>query len=118
MPPEPQRPTPSEDDTLTDQERLDEAMKESFPASDPPSWNAGLSHEQAHAAGDAQVAAFPWKGDWSRTKSRLKQKFGQLTDDDLFYQEGREDDVLNRLQKKLEMTREEIENLLSECCGD
>lgn len=115
---EPPRPTPSEDDTLTDQERLDEAMKESFPASDPPSWNAGLSHEQAHAAGDARPAAFPWKGDWNRTRSRLRQKFVTLTDDDLIYQEGREDELLGRLQKKLEMTREEIASLLSECCGD
>ncbi|HRH98214.1 MAG TPA: CsbD family protein [Prosthecobacter sp.] len=115
---EPERPIPPEDDTLTDQERLDEAMIESFPASDPPSWNAGLSHEQAHAAGDALAARFPWARNWNETKSRLKQKFRQLTDDGLFYQEGKEDEVLTLLQKKLGMTREEIESILTKCGGN
>lgn len=115
---EPQRPTRGEGHTLTDQERLDEAMKESFPASDPPSWNSGLSHGPAHAAGDAQPVAFPWRDNWNRIKSRLQQEFGQLTDDDLICQEGREDELLSRLQAKLKMTPEKVASLLSECCED
>ncbi len=58
----------------------------------------------------------PWQpdshGQGTGTKSRLKQKFRQLTDDGLFYQEGKEDEVLTLLQKKLGMTREEIESIL------
>jgi hypothetical protein len=53
MQPERNQPISRQDDPVTEQDRVDEAMFESFPASDPPSWNAGLSHEQAHAAGDA-----------------------------------------------------------------
>lgn len=53
-----------------------------------------------------------WKGDWNETKGKLKQKFAQLTDDDLLYQEGKEEELYGRLQKKLGKTRAEIEDLL------
>ena len=103
---------------MTAQERLDEAMVESFPASDPPSWNAGLSHEQAQVTGDALVARFPWVKRWSETKSLLMLRFDQLTEDDLVYEEGQEEDVLTRLEKKLGMSREDVEILLSKACGN
>ena len=118
MPQEPEKPTPREEETLTDQDRLDEAMMESFPASDPPSWNAGLSHEQAQLTGDALAARFPWVSHWTETKRLLKQRFDQLTEDDLRYEEGQEADVLTRLEKKLGMSREELESLLSKVSGD
>ena len=53
------------------------------------------------------------KGSWNEMK--LKQKYGQLTDDDLSFAEGKEDELLGRLQKKLgkskENLRAEIEKL-------
>jgi uncharacterized protein YjbJ (UPF0337 family) len=55
------------------------------------------------------------KGGWNEVKGKLKQKYGQLTDDDLTFAEGKDDELLGRLQKKLgkskEDLRKEIESL-------
>lgn len=48
------------------------------------------------------------KGSWNETKGKLKQKYGQLTDDDLIYAKGKEDELLGRLQKRLSVTQEVI----------
>ena len=48
------------------------------------------------------------KGSWNELKGKLKQKYADLTDDDLTYQEGREDELYGRLQKRLGKTKEEI----------
>jgi uncharacterized protein YjbJ (UPF0337 family) len=48
------------------------------------------------------------KGNWNEVKGKLKQKYGQLTDDDLTFAEGKEDELLGRLQKKLGRTKDEL----------
>jgi uncharacterized protein YjbJ (UPF0337 family) len=48
------------------------------------------------------------KGNWNEMKGKLKQKYGQLTDDDLAFSEGKDDELYGRLQKKLGKTKEEI----------
>lgn len=48
------------------------------------------------------------KGNWNEIKGKLKQKYGQLTDDDLSFAEGKEDELIGRLQKKLGKTKNEI----------
>ena len=48
------------------------------------------------------------KGSWNEVKGKLKQKYGQLTDDDLIYAEGKEDEMYGRLQQRLGKTKEEI----------
>ena len=48
------------------------------------------------------------KGNWNEVKGKLKQKYGQLTDDDLAFTEGKEDELLGRLQKRLGRTQDEI----------
>jgi uncharacterized protein YjbJ (UPF0337 family) len=50
------------------------------------------------------------RGSWNEAKGKLKQKYGQLTDDDLTYAEGKEDELYGRLQKKLGKTKEELRN--------
>lgn len=48
------------------------------------------------------------KGNWNVIKGKLKQKYGQLTDDDLTFAEGKEDEVWGRMQQKVGKTKEEI----------
>jgi uncharacterized protein YjbJ (UPF0337 family) len=49
------------------------------------------------------------KGDWNITKGKLKQKWAQLTDDDLHYAEGKVDELLGRIQQRTGETRAAIE---------
>lgn len=55
-----------------------------------------------------------FKGTWNEVQGKLKQKFSQLTDDDLAYAEGKYDELLGRLQKKLGKGQDEIRKLISE----
>ena len=48
------------------------------------------------------------EGNWNEIKGKLKQKYGQLTDDDLAFAEGKEDELLGRLQKRLGRTKDEL----------
>jgi len=48
------------------------------------------------------------KGNWNIIKGKLKQEYAELTDDDLTYVVGKEDELLGRIQKKTGDTREEI----------
>jgi uncharacterized protein YjbJ (UPF0337 family) len=48
------------------------------------------------------------KGNWNIQKAKLKQKYADLTDDDLMYDEGQRDEMLGKLQVKLGKTKEEL----------
>jgi uncharacterized protein YjbJ (UPF0337 family) len=48
------------------------------------------------------------KGSWNEIKGKLKQKYGQLTDDDLAFADGKEDELLGRLQKRLGRSKDEL----------
>lgn len=54
------------------------------------------------------------KGNWNEIKGKLKQKYSELTDDDLSFTEGKEDELIGRLQKKLGRTKDEIKKELAE----
>jgi uncharacterized protein YjbJ (UPF0337 family) len=53
-----------------------------------------------------------FKGTWNEIKGKLKQKYGNLTDDDLAFAEGKEDELLGRLQKKLGKSKEEVRQMI------
>ena len=54
------------------------------------------------------------KGHWEQIKGDLKKKFAKLTDDDLKYVEGEEEELLGRLERKLGVKREELEKVMKE----
>ena len=53
-----------------------------------------------------------WTGRWNELKGKVKQQSADLTDNDLLYSEGKEDELLGRLQKKSGKTKEQIEDWL------
>lgn len=48
------------------------------------------------------------KGTWTELKEKIKNKFIALRDDDLLFSDGKQDEILGRLQIKLGKTREEL----------
>jgi len=53
-----------------------------------------------------------FKGEWHELKGKLRQKFAELTDNDLDYAEGQEEELLGYLQKKLGKSQEGIAKLI------
>lgn len=50
---------------------------------------------------------------WNDQKEKLKTKFSDLTDEDLNYEEGKRDEMLERVQTKLGKTREELAAIIA-----
>jgi uncharacterized protein YjbJ (UPF0337 family) len=57
------------------------------------------------------------KGDWNITKGKLKQKWGQLTDSDLNYDEGQQDELIGRIQKRTGQARDVVEKAIRDAAG-
>ncbi len=54
------------------------------------------------------------KGNWNQIKGKLKQQYADLTDDDLTYVEGKEDELLGKLQEKTGKSRDELRKQINE----
>jgi uncharacterized protein YjbJ (UPF0337 family) len=54
------------------------------------------------------------KGDWNIAKGKIKQKWAKLTDDDLQFVAGQEDELIGRIQKRTGEAREHVERALEE----
>jgi uncharacterized protein YjbJ (UPF0337 family) len=52
------------------------------------------------------------KGNWNEQKGKLKQKFAELTDNDLMFAEGKKEEMMGRLQIKLGKSKEELHELI------
>ncbi|MBO6571902.1 CsbD family protein [bacterium] len=53
------------------------------------------------------------EGNWNQVKGKLKQKYSELTDDDLTFQEGKEDELYGRLQEKLGKSKDEVKQIIA-----
>jgi uncharacterized protein YjbJ (UPF0337 family) len=51
------------------------------------------------------------EGNWEQLKGKIKQKYADLTDDDLLYEEGKEQEMWGRLKEKVGKTEKEIKAL-------
>lgn len=53
------------------------------------------------------------KGDWNILKGKLKQLYANLTDDDLLYIKGKEEELVGRIQRRIGKTKQQVIELLS-----
>ncbi len=51
-----------------------------------------------------------YKGNWNVIKGKFKQTYANLTEDDLMYAEGKEEEVLGRIQLKIGKTKQEVKD--------
>lgn len=54
------------------------------------------------------------EGNWNEQKGILKQKFATLTENDLMFAEGKKEEMMGKLQKKLGKTKEEMKDIISD----
>ncbi|MDR9399559.1 hypothetical protein [Salibacter sp.] len=55
---------------------------------------------------------FKITGNWANQSKQLKSKFSQLTDSDLKFESGKENDLIQRMEKKLNKKRDEVINII------
>jgi uncharacterized protein YjbJ (UPF0337 family) len=67
-----------------------------------------------HAKPLSDMTKLQFKGGWNEVKGKLKQKYAQLTDDDLSFAEGKDEELLGRLQQKLGKTKEDLRRELED----
>jgi uncharacterized protein YjbJ (UPF0337 family) len=71
-------------------------------------WMSKLEKSGTTGAGSSLVM----HGSWDDVKGQLKQNYAELTEEDLTYAEGKEDELFGRLQVKLGKTKEDIADLI------
>ena len=54
------------------------------------------------------------KGNWNELKGKLKQQYADLTDDDLLFEEGKEDELYGRIQQKVGKSKDEVKKMIDD----
>lgn len=53
------------------------------------------------------------KGNWNETVGKLKQQLANLTNDDGLFNEGKDEEILGRIQQKLGKTKEGVRKMVA-----
>jgi uncharacterized protein YjbJ (UPF0337 family) len=72
-----------------------------------------MLHQRHEQTTEVQMNTLSMKGNWNEIAGKLKQQYANLTDDDLLFKEGKEEELVGRLQKKLGTTREAVRTLIA-----
>ena len=78
-------------------------------------WHEGCKKEYAPTNSERKImnaTKLNLQGNWNVVKGKLKQAYGELTDDDLKFEEGQEDELMGRIQKRIGATAADVEHLL------
>jgi hypothetical protein len=62
---------------------------------------------------EKKTESFKISGDWNKQSQQLKEKFNQLTDSDLKFEPGKENELLQRVETRLNKKREEVINIIN-----
>jgi uncharacterized protein YjbJ (UPF0337 family) len=52
------------------------------------------------------------QGNWNMVKGKLKEKYAKLSDDDLMFEEGQEEQLLGRIQEKTGESKDKIKEFI------
>ncbi len=72
------------------------------------------NHHTKHTIRSIIMNKLQFKGNWEQVKGRLKSTYGSLTDDDLTYVEGKEQELIGKLTTKLGKSEEEVRKILED----
>jgi len=64
---------------------------------------------------EKKTESFKISGDWTKQSEQLKDKFSQLTDSDLKFEPGKENELLQRVETRLNKKRDEVINIINKC---
>ena len=73
------------------------------------------SEKNTNSSSDKKTESFKISGNWAKQSVQLKEKFEQLTDADLKFEPGKENELLQRVETRLNKKRDEVINIINKC---
>ena len=75
--------------------------------------STGEKNTNTHS--EKKTESFKISGNWTKQAEQLKEKFNQLTDSDLKFEPGKENELLQRVETRLNKKRDEVINIINKC---